>query len=124
MPHAKIIMYLVATLIFCACQQTAKNKHLIREKVDNVATDERDSSTVDNYEVSIPNLVVKIDHEQARKLNVSTSVIGTKVKEIVENNENELSIEELLNQRLTFRNIRGKIVTIPMRSVIDTVYFE
>ena len=121
MIRTKVIMCLVAILTFCACQQSTKNEPTIRKELNDITDNRKDSSDVDKSEVI---LVTKIDRERAKRFDVSTSVIGAKIREILKNNESELSIEEFLNQRLTFKNNRGKIVDIPLSSVIDTAYFE
>ena len=114
----------VAMLTFFSCQQSTKDEPTIREELRGVISNENDTSFVDNPEENVPSLITEIDREKAHQLNASVSIIGTKIREILVKNENELSIEELLNQRITFTNNKGKFVNIPLSYVVDTVYIQ
>lgn len=93
-----------------------------------------------DVETGKPELQLKIDREKARLFNTSTNQIGTAIRtalfgsdvstyklkdetyDIVvrfdKNTRND--IDALLNQKLIFRNNQGKILRIPIRSLIRT----
>ena len=92
-----------------------------------------------NVETSRPEIPIKVDRDQVRKLNSSTyqvamairkSLLGQEITTYTKNDEsydivvrfNKKSrdkIETLLDQRLIFRNNKGKLLNIPVRSVIE-----
>lgn len=92
-----------------------------------------------NVETSRPEIPIKVDRDQVRKLNSSTyqvamairkSLLGQEITTYTKNDEsydivvrfNKKSrdrLDALLDQRLIFRNNKGKLLNIPIRSVIE-----
>ena len=91
-----------------------------------------------NVEATRPEIPIEVDREQARKLNTSTAQIGMAIRKALlgqevtkytkdEENYNivvrfqesdRYDINSLLDQKLIFRNNKGKLLNIPIRSVI------
>lgn len=123
MIRTKIIICLFAISSFFTCQESPKYnpRSTTQNEIKDSSNHKKEAAIVDSSKLS---LVTVIDREQVHKLNASTSIIGAKIRELLANNEQKISIEELLDQGLVFRNNRGKIVEVPLRSVIDTFYYE
>lgn len=93
-----------------------------------------------NVEVNRPEIPIKVDRDQVRKLNASTYQVGMAIRKallgedistytqddesydivVKFNKQNRESLDALLDQRLIFRNNMGKMMNIPVRSVIET----
>ena len=87
-----------------------------------------------------PEIPIKVDRDQIRKLNASTYKIGMAIRKSLLGQEvstytideeshdivvrfdgdNRNDFNALLDQRLIFRNNKGKLMNIPIRSVIET----
>lgn len=92
-----------------------------------------------NVDANRPEIPIKVDRDQIRKLNASTyqvgmalrkSLLGQDVSTYTTNgethdivirfdNNNRNNINSLLDQRMIFRNNKGKLMNIPIRSVIE-----
>lgn len=92
-----------------------------------------------NVESNRPEIPIKVDRDQIRKLNASTYQVGMAIRKallgedittytlddetydmVVKFNKlNRDSYESLLNQRLIFRNNKGQLLNIPILSVIE-----
>lgn len=92
-----------------------------------------------NVDANRPEIPIKVDRDQIRKLNASTykvgmalrkSLLGQDVSTYTTNGEthdivvrfnsnNRNNINSLLDQRMIFRNNKGKLMNIPIRSVIE-----
>lgn len=93
-----------------------------------------------NVEANRPEIPITVDRDQVRKLNASTMQVGMAIRKallgqdvttytkgeesydivIKFNKSNRESLDALLDQRLIFRNNKGKLLNIPIRSVIET----
>jgi len=93
-----------------------------------------------NVEFNRPEIPIKVDRDQLRKLNASTYQVGMAIRKallgqevstytineesydivVKFNKRNRESLDALLDQRLIFRNNEGKLMNIPIRSVIET----
>jgi multidrug efflux pump len=93
-----------------------------------------------NVDVNRPEIPIHVNRDQVRKLNTSTRAIGmairkallgedisiyTKDEESYDivvrfNKESRESFDAVLDQQLIFRNNKGKLLNIPIRSVIQT----
>ncbi|MDX2362020.1 MAG: efflux RND transporter permease subunit [Crocinitomicaceae bacterium] len=93
-----------------------------------------------NVEASRPEIIIKIDRDQVRKLNASTAQVGMAIRKallgqdvatftpedesydmvVKFNKRNRESYDALLDQRLIFRNNKGKLLNIPVRSVVES----
>ena len=93
-----------------------------------------------NVEVNRPEIPIRVDRKQIRKLNASTYQVGMAIRKallgqeiatytiddesydivVKFNKKNRESFDALLDQRLIFRNNKGKLLNIPIRSVIET----
>ncbi len=93
-----------------------------------------------DVELGKPELPIKVDREKARKFGLSTASIAMTLrtslfgKDISTYKEGDDSyditlqfaeayrndLDALLDQKVTFRNLRGKLIHIPIRSVIET----
>lgn len=91
-----------------------------------------------NVEANRPEIPIKVDREQVRKLNASTYQVGMAIRKallgqdittytkddesydvvIKFNKPNRESLDALLDQRLIFRNNKGVLLNIPVRSVV------
>ena len=91
-----------------------------------------------NVESNRPEIPIKVDRDQVRKLNASTYQVGMAIRKallgqdittytkdeesydivVKFNKTNRESYDALLDQRLIFRNNKGKLLNIPIRSVI------
>ena len=87
-----------------------------------------------------PEIPIKVDRDQIRKLNASTYKVGMAIRKSLLGQEvstytideeshdivvrfdgdNRNDFNALLDQRLIFRNNKGKLMNIPIRSVIET----
>jgi len=92
-----------------------------------------------NVETSRPEIPIRVDRDQVRKLNASTyqvamalrkAILGQEITTYTKgdesydivvrfNKKNRDNIDALLDQRLIFRNNKGKLMNIPVRSVIE-----
>jgi multidrug efflux pump len=91
-----------------------------------------------NVQADRPEIPVKVDRDQLRKLNASTYQVGMAIRKallgedvavytkddesydivVKFNKRNRESLDALLDQRLIFRNNKGQLMNIPIRSVI------
>jgi multidrug efflux pump len=92
-----------------------------------------------NVEANRPEIPITVDRDQVRKLNASTMQVGMAIRKallgqdvttytkgeesydivVKFNKSNRESFDALLDQRLIFRNNKGKLLNIPVRSVIE-----
>jgi len=92
-----------------------------------------------NVEVNRPEIPIIVDRDQVRKLNASTYQVGMAIRKallgqdistftqdeesydivVKFNKRNRESLDALLDQRMIFRNNKGKMMNIPIRSVIE-----
>ena len=92
-----------------------------------------------NVEASRPEIPIKVDREQIRKLNASTYQVGMALRKALLGEDistytkdeesydivvrfdqtSRENIDALLDQRLIFRNNKGQLMNIPVRSVIQ-----
>ena len=92
-----------------------------------------------NVETSRPEIPIRVDRDQVRKLNASTyqvamalrkSLLGQEITTYTKgdesydivvrfNKKNRENLDALLDQRMIFRNNKGKLMNIPVRSVIE-----
>lgn len=109
----------------------------IKVYLDSIATPGVEKLKL-NVEASRPEIPIQVDRDQIRKLNASTYQVGmairkallgqdvatyTKDEESYDivvrfNKTNRESLDALLDQRLIFRNNKGQLMNIPIRSVI------
>ena len=93
-----------------------------------------------NVDANRPEIPIKVDRDQIRKLNASTYQVGMAIRKSLLGQEvstytideeshdivvrfdgnNRYDFNALLDQRLVFRNNKGKLMNIPVRSVIET----
>lgn len=93
-----------------------------------------------NVEANRPEIPITVDRDQVRKLNASTYQVGMAIRKallgqdvttytkddesydivIKFNKENRESLDALLDQQMIFRNNKGALLNIPIRSVIAT----
>lgn len=91
-----------------------------------------------NVEANRPEIPIAVNREQVRKLNASTSQVGMAIRKALLGEDittytkddesydivvkfdkpNRESLDALLDQRLIFRNNKGKLLNIPVRSVV------
>ncbi|MGK0387969.1 MAG: hypothetical protein ACI94Y_000697 [Maribacter sp.] len=100
-----------------------KGRHSNNETNKNEIIKEENSISNKPIQDSV-SLITKINREQVARFNTSTALIGNKIREIIFSDEKGLTIEDLLDQQLIFRNNKGKIINVQIRSVVDTIYFE
>lgn len=92
-----------------------------------------------NVQANRPEIPIIVDRDQVRKLNASTYQVGMAIRKALLgedvttytkgedsydlmlrfNKNNRESFDALLDQRLIFRNNKGKLLNIPIRSVVD-----
>lgn len=92
-----------------------------------------------NVEANRPEIPIIVDRDQVRKLNASTAQVGMAIRKallgqdvttytkddesydivVKFNKPNRESFDALMDQRLIFRNNKGKLMNIPVRSVIE-----
>jgi len=117
-------------LIFVA---TDVKKYLDRQGVEGI-----DELKL-NVEATRPEIPIVVDRDQVRKLNSSTSQVGMAIRKALlgqdiatftkdEENydmvvrfkrESRYDLDALLDQKLMFRNNKGEVLNIPIRSVIE-----
>tara|TARA_Y100001978_G_scaffold200543_1_gene217019 strand:+ start:111 stop:3575 length:3465 start_codon:yes stop_codon:yes gene_type:complete len=93
-----------------------------------------------NVDANRPEIPITVDRDQIRKLNASTYQVGMAIRKSLLGQEistytldeeshdivvrfnggNRNNLNVLLDQRLVFRNNKGKLMNIPVRSVINT----
>jgi multidrug efflux pump subunit AcrB len=93
-----------------------------------------------NVDANRPEIPITVDRDQIRKLNASTYQVGMAIRKSLLGQEistytldeeshdivvrfnggNRNNLNVLLDQRLVFRNNKGKLMNIPIRSVINT----
>ncbi len=91
-----------------------------------------------NVEANRPEIPIKVDRDQVRKLNASTYQVGMAIRKsllgqdvstytkddesydivVKFNKQNRENLDAILDQRLIFRNNKGALLNIPVRSVI------
>ncbi|MBT5438602.1 MAG: efflux RND transporter permease subunit [Flavobacteriales bacterium] len=92
-----------------------------------------------NVDANRPEIPIKVDRDQIRKLNASTYKVGMAIRKsllgqdvstyttdgethdivVRFNSSNRNNFNSLLDQRMIFRNNKGKLMNIPIRSVIE-----
>lgn len=92
-----------------------------------------------NVDANRPEIPIRVNREQVRKLNASTAQVGMAIRKallgqdiaiytlndesyditVQFNKNNRDSYDALLDQQLIFRNNKGKLLNIPIRSVIE-----
>jgi len=92
-----------------------------------------------NVDANRPEIPITVDRDQIRKLNASTYKVGMAIRKsllgqdvstytldeeshdivVRFNSDNRNDLNALLDQRLIFRNNQGKLMNIPVRSVIE-----
>ena len=92
-----------------------------------------------NVELNRPEIPIRVDRDQIRKLNASTGQVGSAIRKallgesistyiqgdepydivVKFNKENRDDFNSLLDQRLIFRNNKGQLMNIPIRSIIE-----
>lgn len=92
-----------------------------------------------NVELNRPEIPIKVDRDQIRKLNASTYQVGMSIRKALLGEDistytldeesydivvkfdkaNREDFNSLLDQRLIFRNNKGQLMNIPIRSVIE-----
>lgn len=92
-----------------------------------------------NVQANRPEIPIVVDRDQVRKLNASTYQVGMAIRKALLgqdvatytkgddsydivlrfNKENRENFDALLDQRLIFRNNKGQLLNIPIRSVIE-----
>lgn len=92
-----------------------------------------------NVELNRPEIPIKVDRDQVRKLNASTAQVGMAIRKallgedistytkdeesydivVKFDKKNRDDFNSLLDQRLIFRNNKGTLMNIPIRSVIE-----
>lgn len=92
-----------------------------------------------NVDANRPEIPIKVDRDQIRKLNASTYKVGMAIRKsllgqdistyttegethdivVRFNSNNRNNFNSLLDQRMIFRNNKGKLMNIPIRSVIE-----
>jgi len=92
-----------------------------------------------NVQANRPEIPIVVDREQVRKLNASTYMVGMSIRKALLGQDvttytlgedsydlvlrfdkkNREDFNSLLDQRLIFRNNKGKLLNIPIRSVIE-----
>ncbi|GAB5416538.1 MAG: efflux RND transporter permease subunit [Crocinitomicaceae bacterium] len=119
---------------------------LIAQAADMKAFLEADSNKVEgverlklNVEANRPEIPIIVDRDQVRKLNASTFQVGMAIRKALLgedvttytigedsydlmlrfNKTNRESFDALLDQRLIFRNNKGQLLNIPIRSVVE-----
>tara|TARA_Y100001933_G_scaffold47645_1_gene45594 strand:- start:1385 stop:4849 length:3465 start_codon:yes stop_codon:yes gene_type:complete len=93
-----------------------------------------------NVDANRPEIPIKVDRDQIRKLNASTYQVGMAIRKSLLGQDistytideeshdivvrfdgnNRYDFDAILDQRLVFRNNKGKLMNIPVRSVIET----
>ncbi|MEX1192476.1 MAG: efflux RND transporter permease subunit [Brumimicrobium sp.] len=111
---------------------TEVKNYLDRQKVEGV-----DELKL-NVEATRPEIPIEVDREQVRRLNASTSQVGMSIRKallgedistytldeenydiVVRFKQNDrYDLDALLDQKLMFRNNKGQLLNIPIRSVI------
>jgi multidrug efflux pump subunit AcrB len=111
---------------------TEMKNYLDRQKVDGV-----DELKL-NVEATRPEVPIIVDRDQARRLNASTGQIGSAIRTALLgkdistytlneenydimlrlNDRDRYNLNALLDQKLIFRNNKGKLLNIPIRSII------
>ena len=92
-----------------------------------------------NVEANRPEIPIRVDRDQIRKLNASTAQVGMSIRKallgedvstytvdeetydivVKFDKQNRESLDALLDQRLIFRNNKGQLMNIPIRSVVQ-----
>lgn len=92
-----------------------------------------------NVESNRPEIPIHVNREQIRKLNASTNQVGMAIRKALLGQDiatytkdeesydivvkfdktNRESLDAILDQQLIFRNNQGKLINIPIRSVVD-----
>ena len=68
-------------------------------------------------------LTIVPNREGIRNYHSSSSQFGQAFRELLFQGE-EMSINEILSKEITLRNNEGKMITVPVKEVVDTMYFN
>jgi multidrug efflux pump subunit AcrB len=110
----------------------------IKTYLDSVRVDGVDKLKL-NVQANRPEIPIRVDRDQIRKLNASTYQVGMAIRKallgqdittytkdeesyditVKFNKTNREDFDALLDQRLIFRNNKGQLMNIPVRSVIE-----
>ena len=110
----------------------------IKTYLDSIGVDGVDKLKL-NVEANRPEIPIRVDRDQIRKLNASTYKVGMAIRKallgqdittytkgeesydlaVKFNKTNREDFDALLDQRLIFRDNKGKLMNIPIRSVIE-----
>lgn len=101
----------IILFLFYSCQ----NEQSIKKEIKKEDAIEKDSLE----------LITRLDREKIRIYNTSISTIANAMKEkIFGTEQKKMTIENVLEIEIAFRNNKGDSVRIPLREVIDTIYYE
>jgi hypothetical protein len=116
----KIILYLLPIyLLACACQAQAKVEPIAQTAIaETIDSTEQAESPIDSSE-----LIIKVNRENTRRMGLSTAQVGSAIRDLIFG-EKKIPLEELLLQKVEFQIARDRWVSVPLRGVIDTIYFE
>lgn len=112
----RILIILISIFASISCEHTSdidENQSLNETNLDSLSTsneDRRDS------------LDIVLNRNKIRTLNASTMVVGEEIRQLIFKDSQVFTIEELLEQPLTFTNNSGKIINVKVKSVVDTIF--
>jgi hypothetical protein len=69
------------------------------------------------------NVVIVPNREKVRRLNASTIQISQEIRILIFESNKKITINELMDQHIEFRNNDGKKISTKVSSVVDTIYY-
>jgi hypothetical protein len=116
----KLILYLIPIYLLAgSCQAQSKAEPIQQRAIEDLS----DSAEQAELPIDSSELVIKINRENTRRMGLSTAQVGHAIRDLIFG-EKKITLEELLLQKVEFQIARDRWVSIPLREVIDTIYFE
>lgn len=116
----KIIIYLIPIYLLAgSCQAGSKAEPIAQSAIAETS----DSSEQAESPTDSSQLIIKINRENTRRIGLSKVQVGNALRNLIFG-EKKIPFEELLLQKVKFQIARDRWISVPLRDVIDTIYFE
>lgn len=117
--YMKLTGLLGFLLLLVACQKSPQV-----DSATAASNPKEELVTAQDTSQTSPILTFKINREQASKYNLSVTAIASKIQALLQDSDRKFTDEEVLDQPISFTDNKGKLISIPIRSLVDTVYYE
>ncbi len=75
-------------------------------------------------EIENPEIIIKFDRDEIRKLGASIHMVSKKMKEVILDTTVTRNIEDIKKIEISFKNFRGDSIKVELNRIIDTMYYD